>query len=223
MPKIDPIKPLLIMLYGFPGAGKTYFARQLCEQLQAAHVQGDRIRSELFEEPRYDREENSVVAHLMDYMTEEFLSAGLSVVYDVNAMRGAKRHELRDIARQHKAQPLLIWLQVDPETGLMRASKRDRRHIDDKYSRPMDRATFENLATGMQNPRTMEDYIVISGKHVFATQFSAVLKRLHELSLIGGNEVGGRVVKPGMVNLVPNNPNVSTQPPQNVRRNIIIR
>ena len=87
MPKISPNKPLLIMLYGFPGAGKTYFARQLCEEIQAAHIQGDRIRGELFDNPRYDKEENGVVTQLMDYMTEEFLAAGLSVVYDVNAMR----------------------------------------------------------------------------------------------------------------------------------------
>ena len=136
MSKVIPSKPLLILLYGFPGSGKTYFARQLCEQVQAAHVQGDRIRSELFEEARYDKEENTVVGQLMDYMTEEFLSAGLSVVYDANAMRYAQRHALRDMARRHKAQPLLIWLQIDPETSLVRAAKRDRRRVDDKYAKP---------------------------------------------------------------------------------------
>lgn len=226
MPKIVPTKPLLIMMYGFPGAGKTYFARQLCNELQAAHLQGDRVRSELFEEPRYDREENSVVTHLMDYMTEEFLSAGMSVIYDVNAMRGAKRHELRDMARQHKAHPLLVWIQVDPETSYLRGAKRDRRHIDDKYSRPMDRQTFESVASGMQNPGSLEDYVVISGKHIFSTQFSSLVKRLHELSLIGGNDTASRVVKPGLVNLVPqshdsSNNHLPPQPP--ARRNIIIR
>src|SRR4051794_16081549 len=114
MSKLTPSMPLLILLYGFPGAGKTYFARQLCERLQAAHVQGDRIRSELFEQPRYDKEENNVIGQLMDYMTEEFLSAGLSVIYDVNAMRYSQRHTLREMARQHKAQPILIWFQIDP-------------------------------------------------------------------------------------------------------------
>src|SRR6266496_4331812 len=78
MAKIVPIQPLLVLLYGFPGAGKTYFARQLCERVQAAHVQGDRIRFELFEKPRYDKQENDVITQLMDYMTEEFLNAGLS-------------------------------------------------------------------------------------------------------------------------------------------------
>ncbi|MGD0284540.1 MAG: AAA family ATPase [Candidatus Saccharimonadales bacterium] len=87
MNKIAVSKPLLIMMYGYPGAGKTFFARQLCEQLQAVHVQGDRIRYELFDEPQYDKQENEIVTHLVDYMTEEFLKVGVSVIYDINAMR----------------------------------------------------------------------------------------------------------------------------------------
>ena len=42
--------PTLILLYGYPGSGKSFFARQLCEDLQAAHVQGERIR---FDAPRH--------------------------------------------------------------------------------------------------------------------------------------------------------------------------
>jgi predicted kinase len=219
MTKVIPAQPLLIMLYGYPGAGKTYFARQLSEKLQAAHVHGDRIRSELFEQPRYDKEENAAVIQLMDYMTQEFLNAGLSVVYDANAMRMPQRHALRELARQAKAQPLLVWLQIDPETSYIRAVKRDRRTIDDKYAAPTDKRSFDEIASSMQNPSNVEDYMVISGKHVFGTQFSAIIKRLHELKLIPAEHMASRVVKPGMVNLVP-----SARPmTQTARRNITIR
>lgn len=207
------------MLYGYPGAGKTYFARQMCEQLQAAHVQGDRIRAELFDEPRYDKEENAVVQHLMNYMTEEFLNAGTSVMYDTNALRASQRHELRETARRHKSQPLLVWLQIDIDSAFARSNKRDRRHADDKYTTSLSREQFENLSNGMQNPTTVEDYAVISGKHVFGTQFSAVVKRMHELGLIQADQMANRIVKPGMVNLVPK---VSGRVDMS-RRNIVIR
>jgi predicted kinase len=220
MAKITPVKPLMIQLYGFPGSGKTYFARQLTEHLQAAHVQGDRIRYELFESPRYDKQENEVITQLMDYMAEEFLSAGLSVVYDTNAMRASQRHTLRDMARKAHAQPILIWFQVDADSAYARTTQRDRRRSDDKYAAQIDRSTFENSAGAMQNPTATEDYIVVSGKHVFKTQYSAVMKRLHELNLIAGSEVASQVAKPGMVNLIPN-PTAGRV--DLTRRNIMIR
>jgi predicted kinase len=202
MSKIVPTKPLLILLYGYPGSGKTFFARQLSDHLQAAHVHGDRIRGELFDNPRYDKEENDVIIQLMDYMTGEFLNAGLSVVYDVNAMRVSQRRLLRDLARKVHAVPLLIWFQIDVESAFSRASNRDRRRADDKYAAPADRATLERLAGAMQNPQN-EEYIVISGKHTFNTQLSALMRRLRELGLVPpSNDVTTKVVKPGLVNLV---------------------
>lgn len=220
MAKIIPVKPLLLQLYGFPGAGKTYFARQLTEHVQAAHVQGDRIRYELFEKPRYDKEENQVITQLMDYMAEEFLNAGISVVYDTNAMRYSQRHALREMARKAKAQSMLAWFQIDADSAFQRTTQRDRRRNDDKYAAPIDRPTFNSVIGHMQNPQTTEDYIVLSGKHVFKTQFSALMKKMHELNLISSNEVASQVVKPGMVNLIPN---PASGRVDMSRRNIMIR
>ena len=220
MNKLALTQPTLILLYGYPGAGKTFLARQLCEDLQAAHVQGERIRYELFNEPRYDRQENEIVSHLMDYMTEEFLNAGMSVVYDINAMRLSQRRELRDMARKCKAQTVLIWFQIDLESAFVRVAKRDRRKADDKYSLPLDRETFNSLASGMQNPANSEDYMVVSGKHTYGTQRNSVLKKLYDMGLISRDNANNKVVKPGLVNLIPN-PAAGRVDPS--RRNITIR
>src|SRR4051812_9129469 len=117
MAKIYPAKPFLLLFYGFPGAGKTYFARQFCENVQAAHLQADRVRSELFENPRHDKQENALVNQLMDYMTGEFLAAGVSVAYDTNAFRAGQRRTLRELARRHHAKTLLVWFQMDTDTA----------------------------------------------------------------------------------------------------------
>jgi predicted kinase len=210
-----------MMLYGFPGAGKTYFARQLCEQVQAAHIQGDRIRAELFENPRYDKEENQVVTQLMDYMAEEFLKAGISVVYDTNAARAIQRHGIRNMARKSNALPMLVWFQIDSDSSYYRSNKRDRRRLDDKYSVSIDRPMYQNLTGQMQNPVPTEDYIVISGKHTFNTQYAAVSHKLRELGLYGIEEGNAHMVKPGLVNLVPAHPQPGRVDMQ--RRNITIR
>lgn len=217
--KLELNRPTLILLYGFPGAGKTYFGRQLCDDIHAAHVQGERIRYELFEEPRHDKQENQIVSHLMEYMAEEFLKSGVSVVYDINAARLSQRRALRDLARKIKATPVLIWLQIDTDSAYARVAKRDRRKADDKYASALDRPTFDNLAGQMQNPGPTEDFMVISGKHTYHTQRSAVIKRLYDIGLINPQIANSKVVKPGLVNLIPNRLGRVDQS----RRNIVIR
>lgn len=204
MAKIVPTKPFLLMLYGFPGSGKTYFARQFCDNVQAAHLQADRIRSELFSQPQRDKRENEIVEQIMNYMAEEFLTAGVSVVYDMNAARGKQRFMLRDLARRCKATPLVVWFQMDQDTAFGRSIKRDRRRADDKYAAQWDRTTFESIIGSMQNPASTETYAVISGKHLFNTQLSAVARKLRDIGALSTDDAGTKTIKPGMVNLIPN-------------------
>jgi predicted kinase len=217
--KITLTKPVLIYLYGFPGSGKSYVARNLATTIQIACVSADRIRTELFEQPRYDAQENAIIVHLMNYMAEEFLNAGVSVVYDTNAMRLTQRRNLRELARRNKAESLLVWLQIDPESAYLRTQDRDRRTSDDKFAQPQNRATFEKQLSGMQNPQA-EDYLVISGKHTFVTQKNAVVNRLYTMGLIGSGAVQQSIAKPGLINLVPN-PHAGRVDLS--RRNIVIR
>ena len=203
MNKIVLNKPVLVIFYGFPGSGKSYVARQLAETIQMAHINADRLRIELFEHPRYDRQENAIVAHLMDYMTEEFLRTGVSAAYDANAMRYNQRKALRELAAQNRAQSLLIWLQVDPDTAYGRTQNRDRRTSDDKFAEPQTQLTFDKQLSFMQNPQN-EDYVVISGKHNYATQKGAILRRLYQLGLVDSSTIQSNLAAPGLVNLVPN-------------------
>ncbi len=218
MAKIFPTKPFLLLFYGYPGAGKTYFARQFCDNVQAAHLQADRIRGELFEQPRYDQQENDVVKQLMNYMAEEFLSAGLSVAYDANAARAKQRRALSDMAFKHGAQPLVVWFQMDQETAFSRSVKRDRRRADDKYAAQWDRTTYDSIIAQMQNPGHNEDYAVVSGKHLFNMQLSAVVSKLRGKGVLGQSDANSRVIKPGMVNLIPKHTRYDMG-----RRNISIR
>ena len=220
MAKIVPSKPLFIMLYGFPGSGKSFFARQLCDTLTAVHVHDDRIRSELFETPNYSKQENHIVTSLMDYMTGEFLNAGVSVVYDTNALRASQRRTLKNMATKLGAETVLVWLQIDPETAYTRVSRRDRRKADDRYAQTLDRPAFEVLSSGMQNPEPTEKYMVVSGKHVYSTQKSAILRHLLDRGLISLDPHANQIGKPGLVNLVPN---PSAGRVDMSRRNITIR
>lgn len=214
--KITPNKTFIIFLYGFPGAGKTAFARQIAEELGMAHLQQDKLANELYGENTDKTQASSKSA--LDYMTREFLRAGVSVVYDTDVHRLAERRKLRDGARAAKVVPVLIWLQIDPESAFVREQKRDRRKADDHYAKTYTPESYEAVLNRMQNPEN-EDYIVISGKHTFHTQKAAVFKKLYELGVLTPQQLGQNIAKPALVNLVPQ----SARGTDFGRRNIHIR
>ena len=203
MGKIVPLKPIVVLMYGMPGSGKTFFARQLCESLQAAHLQADRIRTELFQEPAYSKEENHIVASLMAYMTGEFLRSGVSVIFDMNVPTIAQRRALRNMAQKLKAEPVLVWFQVDPDTSFGRAARRDKRTADDHFAQTMTPELFRRTLSTMQNPDAAEKFIVVSGKHVFNMQKNAFFRDLRQRHLVASQEASEQVSKPGLINLVP--------------------
>lgn len=198
--KIVPNKPFMILLYGFPGSGKTTFARQLATEISSAHLQKDRLSHELYGKNDETTEEPS--RNAMNYMSREFLRAGVSVIYDTDVHRLAERRKLRDEARKAKVTPVLIWLQIDPETAFLRGTKRDRRKTEDQFVKDYTQDDFEAVLGRMQNPEN-EDYIVISGKHTFHTQRAAVYKKFYELGILNPAQLSQNIAKPALVNLIP--------------------
>lgn len=91
--------------------------------------------------------------------------------------------------------------------------------MDDKYAAPHTRESFQAIIQAMQNPK-QEDYMVISGKHTFNTQRSAVLKNCTNSDWLQ-LPVPLPMVKPGLVNLVPGSIRNGRVDP--TRRNILIR
>lgn len=194
-------KPVLIFMYGAPGSGKTFVARQISEFLGTAHISGEKIRSELFGEPRHDKSEIQAINQIMTYMADEFLKAGVSVVYDTSVSRAHDRKNLRELARKNKAKDLLIWLQVDTDTCWQRQQNRDKRKADDKYADVLNQSQFDQYLRIMQPPRN-EDFLVLSGKHLFNSQKQAILRRLSDMNVLNFEAMQHKMPKPELVNLV---------------------
>lgn len=166
---------------GYPGSGKTTFARQLADKTNAVHLHADRIRHELFDEPQHTRQENDVVYRLADYMFESFIKNGISVVYDANFNRRSDRMKVKQMADRYGAKTLVVWVQTDQETAFDRASSRDKRQTENKYAYQLPKDVFDRMKKNLTKPK-FENYVVISGKHLFKNQFHAVMKRVKQLA-----------------------------------------
>ena len=202
MQKNRLVNQTLILLYGLPGSGKSFFARQASDLLHIPHISSDRIRYELFEKPTYSKEEQTIVLNLMYMMLEEYAKLGLSAIFDVSINKLQDRRAIRDLARKYNMTPLLVWLQADTESCFFRAKSRDLRKADDKYSTEISRELFDQIEKTMQAPQN-EDALVISGKHLFDSQKNALLRRLKEMQLLVTEDMPAKsMAKPELVNLV---------------------
>ena len=107
---------------------------------------------------------------------------------------------------------------MDIDTAFGRNNKRDRRRADDKYAASWDRTSYESIIGHMQNPSAAEAPTVISGKHLFNMQQSAVISKMRQIGVMSSDDANTQIIKPGLVNLVPNQGRVDM-----TRRNVIIR
>jgi len=196
------VKPTIFITYGYPGSGKSYFGRQFADDAMLPYISSDILRHEFMDNPTYNKQENETIDHLSTYMLENFLKAGVGVVYDCNNSLASTRKIISGIANKYKAEVVIVWLQIDLESSFNRVNNRDARRTDDKYAEPLDRTTFETRVAKMQKPTEREDYVVVSGKHSFNGQKHAVYKKLVEKKILNPEYATTNLPKPEMVNLV---------------------
>lgn len=73
---------MIVIVFGLPGSGKSYFAVPLAKRLGAGYLNTDQLRKEMFSQPTYSREEKrNVYKRLLDEMCTYAL-AGKSLVMD---------------------------------------------------------------------------------------------------------------------------------------------
>jgi len=99
----------VVMLVGAPGTGKSRLARQLGAALAAQVVETDRVRKQLFAEPRYTGGEHAAVYGWCHTLLKSALLAGRTVVFDATNLEERVRRRVYDIADDCAARLLIVW------------------------------------------------------------------------------------------------------------------
>lgn len=180
MKSLTLARPLILIMAGLPGAGKSFFARQFSDMFGAPIVSFNRLQFELFETSKPSADELNLVNRLALYQIEELVKTRRSFLVDGGSYTLAERQRFAKTAKEHGYDTLVIWVQTDDITCRQRAVKRNpKRSEDDAIAPSITESQWAASAKRFTAP-TRERSMVISGKHAFSTQAKMVLRKLAE-------------------------------------------
>lgn len=182
-------KPLLIAFLGFPGSGKTYFARHLAKEIQAVTLNSDAMRMSMFgslENIEKIRAADNArlykdVFGAMDYAARQALLAGHSVIYDAQQTKRENRRGLEKIATETGAIPVLVWVKTSREVALKRGQEREARDDSHQYDAEKMAYLIDRFDSVTDLPEPDENVVEISGELSFEEQYKTFEEGIQSL------------------------------------------
>jgi predicted kinase len=117
-------KPVLVIVSGLPGTGKSYFCRRLAERLPSVTLESDALRRVLFTLPSYSLPESAQLFKAIRLLIEKLLKKGVSLILDATNLSERYREYLYSIADRLEVK--LIMVRVEAPASVVKERLRAR-------------------------------------------------------------------------------------------------
>jgi len=124
---------MIIIVFGLPGSGKSYFASRLAKELKAKYVSSDVVRKQLFTVRKYTGEEKTKVYDVMKKEMKEAIQRGKDIVLDATFYKESIRNKFKETAEAFKEKIIFIEVWADQKIILKRLSMK-REHSEADFS-----------------------------------------------------------------------------------------
>lgn len=168
MKSLQLTKPHLIVIVGIPGSGKTYFGGQFSKTFNAPFLNFSHLQATFGD---------NQAPKVWDYVLDLLCLTKQTLILEGAGGTRNERQTLSNYARSKGYQILFVWVQTEPITAQNRATKGVPGVQQTSLLSPDE---FVNYASRFEQLNPAEPYMVISGKHTYASQARNVLKKLVE-------------------------------------------
>jgi predicted kinase len=190
MKSLQLTKPHLIVIVGIPGSGKTFFAEQFSKTFNAPYLNYAELRAMV--------PDDAIADKIWEYVLGQLFLTKQTILVEGGGNTRNERQAYAAHARSHGYQILFIWVQTEPLTAQIRATKGVAGQKNTSFITDNE---FNQATQRFQNIIASENYMVISGKHTYASQAKNVLKKLvqHRTDTTKLAPVSERPPRPGRV------------------------
>jgi predicted kinase len=105
-------KPVLVIVSGLPGTGKSYFCRRLAERLPSVTLESDALRRVLFNLPSYSLPESAQLFKAIRLLIEKLIKKGVSLILDATNLSERYRGYLYSIADRLEVKLVLVRVEA---------------------------------------------------------------------------------------------------------------
>ena len=124
---------MVIIVFGLPGSGKSYFASRLASELGADYVNTDKVRKEMFTKPTYSDEEKILVYKKLLDEVYHHAHAKKTLVIDGTFHQEKVRNDFIKLSKDLNLD--LRWIEVlAKETLIKKRLSKKREFSDADYS-----------------------------------------------------------------------------------------
>jgi len=121
---------MIIVVFGLPGTGKTFFAEQLAKEIKAEYLGSDNIRIEFSDDPAYsDREKDAVYQVIIHRLGNKIDTRKNHVVLDGTFYKKLYREMITQFTKSKGL--VLVWFEMYAQETLIKARLKKQR----KYSK----------------------------------------------------------------------------------------
>jgi predicted kinase len=117
--------PVLILMSGLPGSGKSYLSERVSAELSAVVIESDRLRKALFPKPTYSAQESTLVHRACQHTMRWLLCKGVRVIFDATNLVEFQREILYHLAERSGARLLIVRVVAPEEVIRERLARRD--------------------------------------------------------------------------------------------------